>query len=141
MNHTYFIEETHDYLALSALFHAGGVEVRVTDRPPIGTVKMWRMVDADTGELIGGITLEIRDNVYAVGGLAVDPARQGENLGGVLLDHLYAEARKTSKWAGRSWTGTIRRRLPSSAASACGSAPCVTRNCCDTNCEKKKELK
>ena len=102
MNHTYFIEETHDYLALSTLFHAGGVEVKVTDRPPVGTVKMWRLIDADTDELVGGITLEIRDNVYAIGGIAVDSARQGENLGEALLNYLYTEARKmkiTELWA------------------------------------------
>ncbi len=88
MNHTYFIEETHDYLALSTLFHAGGVEVHVTDRPPVGTVKMWRMIDADTDELVGGI--------------AVDSSRQGENLGEALLNYLYTEARKmkiTELWA------------------------------------------
>ena len=94
MNHSYCIKETNDYLALSTLLHEGGVEVKVSDKPPVGTVKMWGLYDAETGELKGGVTLEIRDNVYALGGIAVDSDWHGENYGEILLEHLYTEAKK-----------------------------------------------
>ena len=94
MKHNSRIEETNDYLSLSKLLHEGGVEVKISDKPPIGTVKMWRLTDAETGALKGGVTLEIRDNVFALGGIAVDSDWHGENYGELLLEHLYAEARK-----------------------------------------------
>ena len=94
MIHSYRIEETDDYLPLSRLFHEGGVEVHISEKEPIGTVKMWRLIDAESGALKGGVTLEIRDNVYAIGGIAVDPSWRGDDLGETLLEHLYAEARR-----------------------------------------------
>ena len=93
MSYSYRIEETTDYLALSTLFHEGGVEVKVSDKPPVGTVKMWGLFDDETNELKGGVTLVIRDNVHAIGGISVSSDWRGGNYGELLLEHLYAEAK------------------------------------------------
>ena len=39
----YVIKETEDYYPLSVLFHESGMEIEISETPPEGMVKMWRM--------------------------------------------------------------------------------------------------
>ncbi|MDO5423673.1 MAG: L-serine ammonia-lyase, iron-sulfur-dependent, subunit alpha [Eubacteriales bacterium] len=65
------LKETDEYYPLSVLFHESGMEIEVSDIPPEGMVKMWRLEDKETGEVIAAVTLQIRDHVYTPGDLAV----------------------------------------------------------------------
>ena len=67
----YIIRETEDFLSLSTLFHESGMGVTIEERMPDRIIKMWRMDDALTGELIAAVTFEIRDGAYSLGDIAV----------------------------------------------------------------------
>ena len=67
----YIIRETEDFLALSTLFHESGMGVAIEDRVPERVIKMWRMDDPQTGELMAASTLEMRAGVYSLGDIAV----------------------------------------------------------------------
>ena len=55
----YIIRETTDFLSLSTLFHESGMGVTIEERMPDRILKMWRMDDALTGELMAAVTLDI----------------------------------------------------------------------------------
>ena len=67
----YIIRETNDFLALSTLFHESGMGVAIEERVPDRVIKMWRMDDPQTGELMAASTFEMRDGVYTLGDIAV----------------------------------------------------------------------
>ena len=67
----YIIRETDDFLSLSTLFHESGMGVNIEERMPDRVIKMWRMDNARTGELMAAVTLEIRDGAYSLGDIAV----------------------------------------------------------------------
>ena len=51
----YKIIETDDFLSLSTLFHNSGMGVPISERKPERIIKMWRMENAETGELKKGM--------------------------------------------------------------------------------------
>ncbi len=91
----YIIRETEDFLALSTLFHESGMGVSIEERMPERVLKMWRMDDPETGELMAASTLEIRDGVYSLGDIAVRSDLQKKGYGKVMQNVVFAEARKT----------------------------------------------
>ena len=90
----YVIKETEDYYPLSVLFHESGMEIEISETPPEGMVKMWRMEDAATGELIAAVTLQIRDSVYTLGDLAVRQDHRNKGYGKIMQNVVFDEARK-----------------------------------------------
>lgn len=94
MSLSYIIKETTDYYPLSVLFHESGMEIEISDTPPAGMVKMWRLEDSRTAELIAAVTLQIRDSVYTLGDLAVKEEHRSEGYGKIMQHTVFEEARK-----------------------------------------------
>ncbi|MCC8126293.1 MAG: GNAT family N-acetyltransferase [Clostridiales bacterium] len=94
MSQLYIIRETDQYYPLSVLFHDSGMEIEVSETPPFGMVKMWRLDDAESGELISAATLQIRDGVYTLGDIAVREEHRNEGLGRQMQKAVFDEARK-----------------------------------------------
>ena len=88
----YTIRETQDFYTLSTLFHENGLGVKVERETPDRIVKMWRIDDPQTGELAAAATLEIRDDVYTLGNIAVRNDLQGKGLGIQLQNAVFREA-------------------------------------------------
>ena len=89
----YIVKETTDFLALSTLFHSSGMGVKIEERMPERILKMWRMDDRQTGELMAAVTLEVRDGAYALGDIAVRGDLHRQGYGKVMLDAVFEEAR------------------------------------------------
>lgn len=94
MSEIYTIRETDDFYPLSVLFHDCGMEVPVSHETPEGMVKMWRMDNAETGELMAAVTLEIRDHVYVLGDLGVRKDLRNSGYGKVLQHVVFDAARR-----------------------------------------------
>lgn len=90
----YIIEETDDFLALSTLFNESGMGVKIEERKPERIIKMWRMNNPETGELMAASTLEIRDGVYSLGDIAVRADLQCKGFGKIMQKVVFDEARK-----------------------------------------------
>lgn len=89
----YIIRETDDFLALSTLFHDSGMGVKIEERMPDRILKMWRMDDPQTGELMAASTLEMRDGVYTLGDIAVRSDLRCSGYGKVMQAVVFREAR------------------------------------------------
>ena len=90
----YIIRETEDFLALSTLFNESGMGVKIEERMPERVLKMWRMDDPETGELMAASTLEIRDGVYSLGDIAVRADLHRRGYGTVMQNVVFDEAKK-----------------------------------------------
>lgn len=88
------IKETTDYFPLSELFHNNEVGVPITEVTPDGMIKMWRMDNAETGELIAAVTFQLRAGVHALGSIAVDPKYRSKGYGSMMQQVLFDEAKK-----------------------------------------------
>lgn len=88
------IKETDDFLSLSTLFHNSGMGVKIEERCPDRIVRMWRMDDKETGELMAAVTLEIRDGVFTLGDIAVRDDLHHLGYGKVMLGVVYEEAKR-----------------------------------------------
>ena len=88
----YIIRETDDFLALSTLFNESGMGVKIEERMPERIIKMWRMDNPVTGELMAASTLEIRDGVYSLGDIAVRKDLQKKGYGRIMQSVVFAEA-------------------------------------------------
>ncbi len=89
----YIIRETDDFLTLSTLFSESGMGVKIEDRAPERIIKMWRMDDKETGELMAASTLEIRGGVYSLGDIAVRKDLFNNGYGKVMQQVVFSEAR------------------------------------------------
>lgn len=90
----YLIKETDDFFALSTLFHNSGMGVKIEERRPDRIIKMWRMDDAKTGELMAAVTLEKRDGVFSLGDIAVRQDLHRNGYGKAMMDVVFEEAEK-----------------------------------------------
>ncbi|MBQ6265400.1 MAG: hypothetical protein IJK60_08135 [Clostridia bacterium] len=90
----YIIRETEDFLALSTLFNESGMGVKIEERMPERIIKMWRMDDPQTGELMAASTFEIRDGVYTLGDIAVRGDLHRKGYGRIMQKVVFDEARK-----------------------------------------------
>ncbi|MBQ7654275.1 MAG: GNAT family N-acetyltransferase [Clostridia bacterium] len=90
----YILKETDDFFSLSTLFHNSGMGVKIEERCPDRIIKMWRMDDEESGELIAAVTLEVRDNVFTLGDIAVKEEFHRMGYGKVLLGVVFDEAEK-----------------------------------------------
>ena len=90
----YIIRETEDFHALSTLFHNSGMGVAIEDRVPERVLKMWRMDNPQTGELMAAATLEVRDGVYSLGDIAVRNDLHNTGFGKVMQNIVFTEARQ-----------------------------------------------
>ncbi len=90
----YIISETNDFYPLSVLFHNSGVGIEVSNNNPDGIVKMWKMEDRESGELVAAITLQIRDGVFTLGDLAVNQEYRSAGYGTIMQNVLFEESRK-----------------------------------------------
>ncbi len=90
----YIIRETVDFLSLSTLFHESGMGVNIEERMPDRVIKMWRMDNALTGELMAAATLEIRDGVYSLGDIAVRNGVQSKGYGKIMQSVVFDEAKR-----------------------------------------------
>jgi N-acetylglutamate synthase-like GNAT family acetyltransferase len=89
----YIIRETEDFLALSTLFNESGMGVKIEERMPDRIIKMWRMDDPVTGELMAASTLEKRDRVYSLGDIAVRNDLHRKGYGKVMQRVVFTEAK------------------------------------------------
>ena len=89
----YIIRETEDFLALSTLFNESGMGVKIEERMPERIIKMWRMDDPVTGELMAASTLEKRDGVYSLGDIAVRYDLHRMGYGKVMQRVVFTEAK------------------------------------------------
>lgn len=89
----YIIHETEDYAPLTVFFHQCGLEVKPGAPRPAGLVKMWRMEDPQTGELLGAVVLEKRDHVYTLASLGVREDRRNNGYGRILQGIVFDEVR------------------------------------------------
>ncbi|MBO4894721.1 MAG: GNAT family N-acetyltransferase [Clostridia bacterium] len=89
----YIIRETEDFLALSTLFNESGMGVKIEERMPDRIIKMWRMDDPVTGELMAASTLEKRDGVYSLGDIAVRNDLHRKGYGKVMQRVVFDEAK------------------------------------------------
>ena len=89
----YIIKETKDFFALSTLFNKNGMGVKIEERMPDRIIKMWRMDDSETGELMAASTLEIRDGVYSLGDIAVRSDLHRKGYGKLMQNMVFEEAR------------------------------------------------
>lgn len=90
----YRIQETNDFYPLSLLFRDSGMEIQPSHEPPAGLIKMWRLEDAGTGELLAAVTMETRDGVPVLGDLGVRPDLQRTGCGKLLQEVVFDEARR-----------------------------------------------
>ena len=90
----YLIKETDDFFALSTLFRNSGMGVKIEERRPDRIIKMWRMDDAHSGELIAAVTLEKRDGVYTLGDIAVRNDLHRMGYGKAMMRIVLDEAEK-----------------------------------------------
>ena len=89
----YIIRETDDFLSLSTLFHESGMGVNIEERMRDRVIKMWRMDNARTGELMAAVTLEIRDGAYSLGDIAVRDTVQSKGYGRIMQSIVFDEAK------------------------------------------------
>ena len=89
----YIIRETDDFLSLSTLFHESGMGVNIEERMPDRVIKMWRMDNARTGELMAAVTLEIRDGAYSLGDIAVRDTVQSKGYGRIMQSIVFASSK------------------------------------------------
>lgn len=90
----FLIKETDDFFALSTLFHNSGMGVKIEERRPDRIIKMWRLDDKKTGQLMAAVTFETRDGVYTLGDIAVREDLHHMGYGKVLLNLIFEEAKK-----------------------------------------------
>ena len=90
----YIIRETEDFYPLSVLFHENGLGVAVEERMPDRVIKMWRMDDPQTGDIMAAVTFEMRDGVHTLGDIAVRSDLQCKGYGKVMQNLVFEEARK-----------------------------------------------
>ena len=90
----YIIKETDDFYSLSTLFHNSGMGVKIEERRPDRIIKMWRMENEQTGELMAAVTLEMRDGVFTLGDIAVRNDLHRMGYGKIMLNVVFQEAEK-----------------------------------------------
>ena len=92
--HPYSVRETEDFHALSVFFRENGLGVLIEAEKPERILKMWRLEDTQTGELLAAVTLEMRGGVYTLGDIAVQKAMRGKGFGAVLQQTVFQQARR-----------------------------------------------
>lgn len=88
------IKETNDFYSLSVLFHNSGMGVKIEERCPDRIIKMWRMDDKNTGELMAAVTLEMRSGVFTLGDIAVRKDLHRMGYGRMMQNVVFEEAKK-----------------------------------------------
>ena len=88
------VRETEDFYALSVFFRENGLGVLIEKEKPERILKMWRLEDTLTGELLASVTLEKRGGVYALGDIAVKKEHRGKGYGAVLQQTVFREAQR-----------------------------------------------
>ena len=99
----YIIRETTDFLSLSTLFHESGMGVTIEERMPDRILKMWRMDDALTGNLMAAVTLEIRDEAYSLGDIAVRNGIQSDEAKKLGVKEIWACAKEPEYYIHCGW--------------------------------------
>ena len=84
------IRESHDYEGLSVMFHENGLEIKPGIQRPEHVVNCWECIDSETGQLIGGASLEKRAGEFVVADVAVNQEFRGRQIG-VQLMHILEE--------------------------------------------------
>ena len=92
--HPYTVRETVDFRTLYAFFHENGLGVQIETAKPDRILKMWRLDDAATGQLIAAVTLEMRGGVYVLGDIAVKKEMRRKGYGAIMLQTVCREARQ-----------------------------------------------
>lgn len=88
------VRETEDFYALSVFFRENGLGVLIEKEKPERILKMWRLEDTLTGDLLASVTLEKRGGVYTLGDIAVKKELRGKGYGVVLQQTVFREARR-----------------------------------------------
>lgn len=89
----YKIKETQHFYPLSILYQESGLEVKPSQETPVGTEKLWRCEEKETGELLAAATLQKRSGYFVLAHLAVCEAWRGKGLGKILLTMVEEEAK------------------------------------------------
>ncbi len=89
----YTILETAEYKDLAMLFYRHGLEVSPDEEPPEGLIKLWELIDSDSGKRIGGVKLEKRNGQFVVAAIAVEETHRRMDLGTLMLEKAVSEVR------------------------------------------------
>lgn len=90
----YIIVETDDFNSILPLIKENGMGGEIDDEMPERIIKIWRMEEPQTGNLMAASTLEIRDGVYTLGKLAVRPDLHMMGYGRIMQSLVIDEAKK-----------------------------------------------
>lgn len=87
----YTIAENTDYKELSHLFYDNGLEITPGIERPSNVVKCWSCRNSINQDLIGGASLEIRNEHFVVADVAVDNEFRQEKIGTRLMSLIEEE--------------------------------------------------
>ena len=90
----YVIRETDDFNSILPLIRENGMGGEIDDEMPERIIKIWRMEEPQTRNLMSMSTLEIRDGVYTLGKLAVRPDLHMMGYGKIMQQLVIDEAKK-----------------------------------------------
>lgn len=90
---SYIIYETDEFDPPTYFFNQCELEMKPGSPKPDGVVKMWRMEDQQTNELLGADILEIRDSVYTLADLGVREDQRNKGYGRELQRIVFDEAK------------------------------------------------
>src|SRR5665648_626251 len=81
----YIINESSDYEKLSRFFYDNGLETEPGIERPENVIKCWECIDLKSNKLIGGASLENRNEEFVVANMAVDSEYRKKKLGTKLM--------------------------------------------------------
>lgn len=87
----YIINECNNYEKLAQFFYDNGLETETGIERPENVIKCWECIDSKNNKLIGGASLEKRNDEFVVADMAVDSDYRKEKLGTKLMNILEEE--------------------------------------------------
>jgi N-acetylglutamate synthase-like GNAT family acetyltransferase len=85
--------EIPDERPLLRFFIDNGLEYAEDDEIATDLAKCWKAEDAESGKLVGGCVLSMREGRFICDGIATDPSVRGQRVGEHLLKTMLDEAR------------------------------------------------
>lgn len=80
------ITETGNYEELIPLFTSSGLEMHLDGNKPPHMITCWRVSD-ESGEILGGISIEAQDGFYKIGDIAVKKELRATGIGSMMMEH------------------------------------------------------
>lgn len=81
----YRIDSTQDFITMQTLFHRNGLEVNLEEDHGKGVLGLWCVVEAQSGNLLGGLKIEERSGELVLACIAVEEPSRKLGIGAELL--------------------------------------------------------